>query len=428
VDKGLVKESLSPCVVPTVLSPKKEGGWRMCTDSRVINKITIRYRFPLPRMDDLMDCLSGEKYFSKIDLKSGYHQIRMREGDEWKTTFKTNEGLYEWLVMPFGLTNAPSTFMRLMNEVLREFIGKFVIVYLDDILIYSKSVEEHLKHLATVKKWHKSFHWTAEAEKSFNLLKRKITEQPVLVLPDFLKTFQVKCDASGFAIGVVLSEEDRPIAYFSEKLNEAKVKYSTYDKEFYAIIQALKKWRHYLIPKEFVLYSDNHALQFVTQQEKLNQRHVKWVEYMQNFTFVIKHISGTANKVVDALSRKCLLLQEFRVKTLGFDDLRDMYAGDADFAEAYEAVENPVLRDRSPWIDYMIQEGLMFRGNQLCIPNCSMRENLLKEKHSGGLAGHFGHDKTFTKLNESYFWPGMRADVKRFVDRCQICQHSKGRK
>ena len=134
-----------------------------------------------------------------------------------------------------------------------------------------------------------------------------------------------------------------------------KVKYSTYDKEFYAIIQALKKWRHYLIPKEFVLYSDNHALQFVTQQEKLNQRHVKWVEYMQNFTFVIKHISGTANKVADALSRKCLLLQEFRVKTLGFENLRDMYAGDADFGEAYEAAENLVLRDRSPWINYMIQ-------------------------------------------------------------------------
>jgi hypothetical protein len=134
-------------------------------------------------------------------------------------------------------------------------------------------------------------------------------EQPVLVLPAFQKTFQVKCDASGFAIGAVLSQEDRLIAYFSEKLNEAKVKYSTYDKEFYAIIQALKKWRHYLIPKEFVLYNDNHALQFVTQQGKLNQRHVKWVEYMKNFTFVIKHISGTANKVVDALSRKCLLLQ-----------------------------------------------------------------------------------------------------------------------
>jgi hypothetical protein len=119
--------------------------------------------------------------------------------------------------------------------------------------------------------------------------------------------------------------------------------------------------------------------------------------------FFINYISGTANKVIDVLRRKCLVLQEFGVKTLGFDNLKDMYKDDLDFKEDYEACENPFLRDRSQWTEYMVQDGLLFRGNQLCIPKCSMKEDLLKEKHSGGLVGHFGHEKTFAQLNNLYY-------------------------
>ncbi|GJY25953.1 RNA-directed DNA polymerase [Tanacetum coccineum] len=282
LEKGLIRESMSPCAVHALLVPKHRGTFWMCIDSRAVNKITIKYHFPIPRLDDLLDQLHGSTIVSKIDLRSGYHQIRMRSGDEWKTAFKTRDGLYEWMVMPFGLSNVPSTFMRLMN--------------------------------------------------------------------------QVECDAFGVGIGGVLSQNQRPIAFFSEKLNGARRKYSTYDKEFYAIVRSLDTWRHYLLSNKFVLFSDHEALKFINGQHKLKPRHAKWVEFIQAFSFVIRQKVGSDNQVADALSRRHSLITTMQIRVQGFDSFGGLYC---DFREIRSKFDNGQFQR------FFKLDGYLFKGARL---------------------------------------------------------------
>ncbi|KAL4333440.1 hypothetical protein GQ457_07G006470 [Hibiscus cannabinus] len=281
-----------------------------------------------PIRDDMLDELSGSNIFSKIDLKSGYHQIRMREGDEWKTTFKTKQGLYEWLVMPFGLTNAPSTFMRSVLEVLRKeklFANLQKCTFCTNKVVFlgfvvsSEGLEVDQDKIKAIQEWprptsisqvrsflglasfyrrfvpnfsslaapltgvikkNSNFFWGEEQEKSFNSIKDCLTHAPLLTLPDFNKNFEVECDASGLGIGAVLSQEGRPIAYFSEKLSGATLNYPTYEKEMYALIRALETCQHYLWPKEFIIHTDHEALKHIKGQYKLNKRHAKRVEFV----------------------------------------------------------------------------------------------------------------------------------------------------
>ena len=263
------------------------------------------------------------------------------------------------------------------------------------------------------------FVWTSQAQKSFEELKEKLTQELVLTLPSFDKVFEVECDASGVGIGAVLSQEGKPIAYFSEKLSDSRRRYSTYDKEFFAIIRALEHWTHYLIANEFILHSDHEALKYIQGQHKLNSRHAKWVEYLQSFHFVIKHKSGKLNQGADALSRRYLLLFQLGTCVLGFEHLQSLYKNDEDFKELYESCQS------HPQRDYSIHEGYLFKGNRLCVPRCGTHELILREVHRGALAGHFGEDKTYIMVKEHYFWPHMLKDIQDLIKRCLICQMAK---
>jgi hypothetical protein len=153
LEKGLIRPSVSPWGAPVLFAPKKDGGLRMCLDYRALNKLTVKEKCPIPRVDELFDRLHGATHFSNIDLRSGYYQIRVREGDVPKTCIRTRYGYFEFLVMPFGLTNVPSTFQALMNEVFRDYVDNFILVYLDDVLIFSLSEEEHKQHVEMVLQW-----------------------------------------------------------------------------------------------------------------------------------------------------------------------------------------------------------------------------------------------------------------------------------
>jgi len=179
------------------------------------------------------------------------------------------------------------------------------------------------------------FKWGNSQENAFQELKKCLTEAPLLVLPDFTKTFEVECDASGIGIGGVLMQQGKPVAYFSEKLGGAQLNYSLYDKELLSLVRVLETWQHYLWPKEFVILSDHEALKYLKGQAKLNRRHAKWVEFIETFPYIVKYKKGKDNVVADALSRKSVLLNQLEVKVLGLESLKEMYKTDPEYSEPY---------------------------------------------------------------------------------------------
>ncbi|GJT01164.1 putative reverse transcriptase domain-containing protein [Tanacetum coccineum] len=284
-DKGFIRPSSSPWRAPILFVKKKDGSFRMCIDYRELNKLTVKNRYPLLRIDDLFDQLQGSQFFSKIDLRSGYHQLRVHEDDIPKIAFRTRHGQFKFTVMPFGLTNAPM------------FLGY---------VINGNGIHADPSKIEAVKNW-KAPRTSTEGEEqelAFQTLKDKLCNAPVLALLDGPEDFVVYCDASGIGLGCVLMQRGKVIAYASRQLKIHEKNYTTHDLELGAVVFALKIWRHYLYGTKSVIYTNHKSLQHIFSQKELNMRQRRWIELFSDYDCKIRYHPGKANVVVDALSMK----------------------------------------------------------------------------------------------------------------------------
>nr|UBX54596.1 transposon Ty3-I Gag-Pol polyprotein [Lupinus angustifolius] len=450
-----------------------------------LNKVTIKNKYSLPRIDDLMDQLRGATMFSKIDLRSGYHQIRVKSEDIPETAFQTRYGHYEYLVMAFGVTNAPAVFMDYMNQIFHPYLDTFMVVLKNNKLYaklskcefwlesvnflghvissggivvdpakvgtvmewnslksvieirsflglagyYQKFIEGFSKlalPLTTLTRKDKAFVWTAKCEENFQELKKRLTMALVLILPDPKENYNVYCDVSKHGLGCVLMQQKKVVAYASRQLKTHEQNYPTYDLELAAIVFALKIWRHHLYDR-------------------------RWIEFLKDYDFHIQYHPGKANAVADDLSRKSLHMSTMMVREIELiEDFRNlnfmvqvkpksltlgMLTITNEFLEQLKGLQSsdPELQEKRTLLAEgrtpKFQEGtdgVLRCKNRVYVPrDPDLKMTILDEAHKSKLSIHPRATKMYQDLKNIFWWFGMKKEVVEYVSHCLTCQKAK---
>ncbi|GJS84174.1 putative nucleotidyltransferase, ribonuclease H [Tanacetum coccineum] len=461
-DKGFIRPSSSPWGAPVLFVKKKDGSFRMCIDYRELNKLTVKNRYPLPRIDDLFDQLQGSSVYSKIDLRLGYHQLRVREQDIPKTAFRTRYGHYEFQVMPFGLTNAPAVFMDLMNRVCTilgsntakkeelyakfskcefwipkvQFLGHVIDcqgIHVDPAKIesikdwaspktpteirqflglagyYRRFIEGFSKIAKPMTKLTQkkvAFEWGDKQEAAFQTLKTKLCSAPILALPQGAENFIVYCDASHKGLGAVLMQNEKVIAYASRQLKIHEKNYTTHDLELGAV-----------------------SLQHILDQKELNMRQRRWLELLSDYDCEIRYHPGKANVVADALSRKERskpLRVRALVMTIGLDLPKQILNAQTE-AQKPENLKNEdvggmIRKDLTKERLELRADGTLCLNGRSWLP-CygDLRTVIMHESHKSKYSVHPGSDKMYQDMKKLYWWPNMKADIATYVSKCLTC-------
>ncbi|KAA3486485.1 DNA/RNA polymerases superfamily protein [Gossypium australe] len=455
-DRGFARSIFSPCGASVLFVKKKDGSLRLCIDYRQLNKVTIKNNYPLPRIDGLFDQLKGATVFSKIELRFGYYQLRAKESDVPKTTFKTRYGHYEFLVMPFGLTNAPAVFMDLMNRIFRPSLDRFVVVFIDDILVYSRDENEHANHLRIV------LHTLREKQlylRKVGFLGHIVSVKGIRVDRNKISTIinwkppKNVSEVKSF-LGLVgyyrrFVKGFSMIASLMTCLLQKDVKFEWTNKcqQNFDRLKALLTETPVLVQpelgKEFVIYSDaslnglgcllmqeGKVIVYASRQLKPHERNYpiydlepatiyKWLELLKDYDLVIDYHPRKANVVSDAVRKKSLFsLQAMNIR---------LSLSDSAQKDDSELQTKRVQCELNSDLEFQIgSDGcLLFRG-RICVPkNSELIQKILNEAHNGTMPVHPGSNKMYNDLKKMYWWSGMIRDISKFVLKCLICQQVK---